>query len=421
MKLQSAKRLNRRITFSPCLEVLEDRRCPAVTMRVLEGHILEVMGDQGNNRIEIHRIPEQLRVMADDAPPRMFTGIDTIRVNTWAGDDSVRFFFEPDMPPSQMGFSFSADLGAGNDSFFLFVPAESSLPAVQMPVLRVTVMGGAGNDSSRTFIGSSERGLGRELGCAVFLDYHGGAGNDFFDTQFANTGLGQCYVTEYGDAGQDHFQTSLTNVILPAVQRGPSFSALLDGGDGNDQISMITDFHRMASSELPAVQFNLDIEGGSGNDAIHYMKRGATVHTEIAILNGGLGNDTIIEAAAAGIISAVGSVDRTEMDGGAGDDLLMFFDLPTDAGTVLGYSYELTMHGGAGNDTLIADVSYFGPGQPGDTASILEYGDGGDDQHILLANSGPFATLLIDGGLGTDGGLSPSSHSPNVTVINCEF
>ena len=76
------------------------------------------------------------------------------------------------------------------------------------------------------------------------------------------------------------------------------------------------------------------------------------------------------------------------------------------------------MHGGAGNDALYANANFFNGG--GYTGSILEYGDAGDDRLTLLY-AGPYTTLLMDGGPGTDTGLSPARHTPNVTVLNCEL
>ena len=56
----------------------------------------------------------------DDAPMQTFTGIDMIRVNTWAGRDSVRLVTAT--PPPEPDFSFFADLGAGDDILTLLVP-----------------------------------------------------------------------------------------------------------------------------------------------------------------------------------------------------------------------------------------------------------------------------------------------------------
>ena len=52
-----------------------------------------------------------------------------------------------------------------------------------------------------------------------------------------------------------------------------------------------------------------------------------------------------------------------------------------------------------------------------------QLGLGGDDGNdaLTLLYAGPYTTLLMDGGPGTDTGLSPSRHTPNVTVLNCEL
>ena len=138
------------------------------------------------------------------------------------------------------------------------------------------------------------------------------------------------------------------------------------------------------------------------------MKHGSTAHHSRANLAGGAGNDTISVATFGNDISALTDTrEQIEMDGDGGNDLLTFFAFPPEnSQLVLGYSYVLTMHGGAGDDTLIADAQYFNGG--GNTGSIYEYGDAGNDQHILLY-TGPFQVLQIDGGSGIDSGLSPSS------------
>jgi hypothetical protein len=170
---------------------------------------------------------------------------------------------------------------------------------------------------------------------------------------------------------------------------------------------------------VPEVQFNLSLAGDGGADVLNYEKLGATAHHTHARLAGGAGNDIIDVSVHTDVMNLVDTTDYTEMDGGAGNDRLLFVDLP-DPGfqTVLGYSYQLTMHGGAGNDALYANARYLNIA--GYTGGILEYGDAGDD-HLTLLYDGPYSNLLMDGGPGIDFGLSPTHHTFNVTVVNCEL
>ena len=140
---------------------------------------------------------------------------------------------------------------------------------------------------------------------------------------------------------------------------------------------------------------------------------------------GGNGNDhqaIVNSSAALAGIRALDTTNKEVMDGGDGSDLLTYNVIPPDDGTilVLGNSFDLTMNGGAGNDTIIANASFFGPANNSVFAKITENGGTGDDQLVLLFFGAPSA-LLIDGGPGFDGGLSPASHSPTVTVLNCEY
>ena len=156
MKRASTRRLPLSSSFSPRLEILEDRWCPAVTTRVVEGHILQVFGDRGANVIEINQHGSQVSVTGDGARTQTFSGIDTIRVNTWAGDDLVRFFFEPNDSRPRAEYSFAADLGAGNDSFtFVALPTSATPPPDPdiIPCIEVAVQGGAGQDTFHTMVG----------------------------------------------------------------------------------------------------------------------------------------------------------------------------------------------------------------------------------------------------------------------------
>src|SRR5262245_59311856 len=110
--------------FRPRFEALEDRRCPAVSVSVVDGHILKVDGDRGNNAVIIAQDGDQVTVTGDGSSPVTYTGIDTARVNTWAGDDIITIHCT-DKNKRIAEFHFDMDLGAGDDMVTLLVPPEA--------------------------------------------------------------------------------------------------------------------------------------------------------------------------------------------------------------------------------------------------------------------------------------------------------
>ena len=332
----------------------------------------------------------------------------------------MTLFAAADMTPGPSMITASG--GAGNDMLMAnFLPAvqSSELPAVQF---NLDLEGGAGNDTLMVNASYLPAVQSSALPAVQFnLHLGGGAGNDALT---ANTNFLPAVQTGFlpavqfnlslgGDAGND---TVVANAIGRATQ---IWNGRMLGGEGNDRVTANTNFMPADPTDLPDAQFNLDLGGGAGRDTLAYTKHGSTMKHGRASLDGGAGNDIIAVNFTSNALCVIDTREMIEMDGGSGDDLLTYFDLPPEnSQLVLGYSYVLTMHGGLGNDTEIADAQYFNGG--GETGSILEYGDEGNDQHILLY-AGPYQTLLIDGGDGMDFGLSPASHTPNVTVVNCEF
>jgi hypothetical protein len=338
------------------------------------------------------------------------------------------------------------DLGGGNDLFTAAVTAHAG-------PCRIAADGGAGNDMlSVNFVPEVQAG---EVPAVQYqADLGGGAGNDYItinanyvpEVQSGHVPEVQFLLNATGGAGDDMMMVATTYV--PAVQTGfvpevqfhlnlgggagndtmvmntysgvpQMWDGTMDGGDGNDSLTANTNFAPADPTDHSEPQFNLDLQGAGGRDILSYSKHGSTPKHSRATLAGGAGNDIIAVSTIGNSNCLVDTRERIEMDGGNGNDLLTFFAFPPEnSQLVLGYSYVLTMHGGLGDDTEIADANYFNGG--GETGSILEYGDEGNDQHVLLY-TGPYQTLLIDGGDGMDFGLSPASHTLNVTVVNCEF
>jgi hypothetical protein len=407
--------------------------------------MLSIVGDRTANTIAVLNTWAGTQVRCDQQEPSMFVDVTAISIHSMDGDDRVIFVSDgTERPTTTPDATF--DLGGGNDSFAAAIIGHAG-PS------RMAASGGAGNDMlTASIVPVMQASEVPEV--QFHLTLEGGAGNDVLTANFhyvpaVQSGQlpeVQANLNMIGGAGDDIVTANTTFVpaaqtgAVPAVQfnlhldGGAGSDAVtanangratqvwngrLQGGEGNDRLTANTNFVPSDPSDLQEAQFNLDLEGDAGRDVLAYTKHGSTMRHSRAVLDGGAGNDIIAVNFTSNALCVIDTREQIEMDGGAGNDLLTYFDLPPEnSQLVLGYSYVLTMHGGLGDDTEIADAQYFNGG--GETGSILEYGDGGNDQHVLLY-SGPFQTLLIDGGDGTDFGLSPASHTPNVSVVNCEF
>jgi hypothetical protein len=423
---------------------METRDCPSCTITFRDG-LLSIVGDSSANQVAILNTWTGTQVRCDQQEPHTFMGVTAISVRTLDGDDRVGFVSDgrerPTMTPNA-----TFDLGGGNDSLTGAISGHAG-------PCRLAAGGGAGNDMlTVNFLPEVQAGEVPEV--QYQADLEGGAGNDMImfnasyvpEVQSGHVPEVQFLLNARGGAGDDMIMAG-TNYV-PEVQTGfvpeVQFHYNLGGGagndtlvmntyggapqmldctmlgdEGNDSLTANTNFMPADPSNQSEPQFNLDLEGAVGRDVLSYMKHGSTPKHSRATLAGGAGDDIIAVSTIGSSNCLIDTRERIDMNGGNGNDLLTFFAFPPEnSQLVLGYSYVLTMHGGLGDDTEIADANYFNGG--GETGSILEYGDEGNDQHVLLY-AGPYQTLLIDGGDGTDFGLSPASHTFNVIVVNCEF
>lgn len=413
--------------FQPRLEALESRWCPAMTVAVLDDHILEVLGDRGDNDIEFEIRGSQIDVTGDGSAMKIFTGIDTVRVNTWAGRDNVRLVVA--QPPTDPDFSFVAGLGAGDDLFTLLVPPEAPdqpPPAPDfLPGLSVDVQGGAGNDTFVTFIGTSIDP--ESLPCpscidaTLMFDYEGDNGNDQFFTEVSNVALdGPLSMNTYGGKGNDLLQTTFADVDVNGslsllndvgngddqigfgaawrVGAGASTSVNLLGGQGSDQMGISAVNHIAAGGSS---MYNLD--GGDGDDSLAFSYVNAVVGGTFDLgMFGSNGNDSLI----ARLLPAVQAGGRVtaRLDGGLGNDTLTASLLPA---VQRGGSFMASLNGNVGDDTLIADVPP-GPCAPSSLFDVSVNGGNGDDFIFVQVDLTGFTPesgrlhVSVEGGGGSD-------------------
>ena len=180
------------------------------------------------------------------------------------------------------------------------------------------------------------------------------------------TYTGVYYIYVFGHGGND--------VISVSAPSAGSIAASIDGGDGNDQLSL---------------NFDGGIWGGEGDDVINLADsfRG--------VVSGDGGNDQIF---------VKGECVDPQISGGDGDDLI-------DASQ---NNYRVVVHGGNGNDTIFG--SEFNDQLYGDAGANHLYGLGGND--TIYCRNGEADE--VDGGAGTNFMYADIVEGP-VTNIACAF
>src|SRR5439155_23887466 len=99
-----AARAGRRRAFQRArLQVreLDSRCCPSCTVQVVDGHILEIRGDQGANVVAVTEGNSGIIVVCDGQKAGTFTGINQLVIRTFGGDDTVKYLLggSAEMPP----------------------------------------------------------------------------------------------------------------------------------------------------------------------------------------------------------------------------------------------------------------------------------------------------------------------------------
>jgi Ca2+-binding RTX toxin-like protein len=270
-------------------ETVEEKTSALVTgVRVKDGE-LQVVGTQGNDRVEINQVGKKLyKVHADFLPGRghfaTFDAVDveSIRVLLGDGNDHATIADNINLPVFIDGAAGNDHLNAGRG------------PAV--------LIGGEGNDK---LIGS----------CANDRIF-GGNGNDVIFGSWGNDLLD-------GGAGNDRIFGSWENDTI----LGGDGKDTLFGGNGNDTIDA-----GAGDDWVFGGRGNDIIAGGAGNDVIF----GGSGDDK---LNGGSGNDRLYGGSGNDVLD--GGDGNDQLCGGRGKDILMGGE---------GYN---KLKGGHGNDVFI--------------------------------------------------------------------
>lgn len=129
--------------------------------------------------------------------------------------------------------------GNGNDQLTAKSDGNGQLKLDADSLLGIDFDGGAGNDGLNVGIFPIIQGTTLDLYGTMQVRMAGGAGNDKLLCLFANTNTstGSYDIVLKGDAGNDQTQFGITNSGAAAITLGPGAGVLIDGGQGQDQLT----------------------------------------------------------------------------------------------------------------------------------------------------------------------------------------
>ncbi len=259
----------------------------------------------------------------------------------------------------------------------------------------------------------------------------GGAGSDALTTRLA-LNSGNAIIRQSGGSGADSLTAELSIIPVTTMTAGPVVTAMgdgsqltLDGGDGNDRITVEADVYIQGGRTLESgilggggrdiINSDLSlfgdgafatvrnrIDAGDGDDRILARAKGspdAESPTVENVILGGEGDDRVRAFASVG--SAESGTARNTVDGGAGDDTVQAVQNARSEQATL----SADLDGGDGVDTLLAFSRYRGSGSL--TGEHQGSGGDGDDgvQLWFLVGGGidnVNLTSTADGGAGND-------------------
>lgn len=442
------------------LQRLDDRLCPSVSVDVLDGHILRVLGDEEANAIAVIDRGGGAIQVAFEGKVKLFEGIDSVLVRSGGGDDVVTFARHlPGQSTVGRAADLFLDLGAGDDTFRLIDPGAAGA-STNSPLVRID--GGDGRDTVG-FIYGGGGGSGRLFEPNDDIEARLGRGDDTFAIQLpvstgsvaAADGHEGLTVMADGGAGNDTFVTSATEVYIEDPNLRPAVRGAIDlkydGGAGDDTFDTVlagVDLDTTASFQMDGgagrdtfvtsfkgVTFNAPAEykqfGGGGSDTIlnTWAGRPVVVNAPLLVdLSGGGGSDDIRVISGfnpqpdppAAPLLVLNSRLTVRLDGGAGDDVLVADIIPCirPAG-----SLTVSSDGGAGDDVVVTAVfvDVEERSRPGDGVSVTVAGGEGNDRLglavVVPEGTGLRTDFRIDGGAGIDTLLFAT---PNVRVRDCE-
>jgi len=252
-----------------------------------------------------------------------------------------------------------ANLGVGNDVMSLALPETSSTGR-----LNVNVDLGLGNN-----VFSMTQGTAPTSG-EVNLDLEAGSGRDVVTLNPTVVAGGRMRINTQLGWGNDTYAVNLDLSLLDVGSDGDLFLGA-DGSIGNDSL-VVT--RNGTTPSLAAIHEAADFD---------------------VRLNGGIGNDTIsVDLGGGGIDGFTNGTIRLRADGGAGSDRVTVIFDSSESPTSGPGRYDVAVTGGPGNDTLSATHNATGSVSYLQGAMILDGGSGTVDTCTTEGSSASSLHLL---------------------------
>jgi hypothetical protein len=299
--------------FIPQLQALEERLCPAFGFAA-SANVLTITGDQYANNVTLFdngqgTVSAQMSTLGRKVV-KTFTGIDTIRVNTLAGNDVFAYAMTG---PAKKNLNLIVNLGSETNRANI-----SLLNDIVGRRETINVVGGAANDQVWLQVGKL---VNSTLNCNIALGSGNNAFNGFLNSDLLGYSAANIMVNAAGGNN-----LLLMNAHHVNVAQTAAINVGLQGGAGTDIIS--TDY----LGELNGL-LTVRHHGGGGNDSLT-MKVGAdpgSIGKIDALTAGDAGNDKMYvsfvnnSAAGPGVLHpARGRLAAVKIvaDGGLGTDVL---------------------------------------------------------------------------------------------------
>jgi hypothetical protein len=306
-------------TFRPEVQILENRWCPNCTVRLVDEHTLQVLGDNADNNIVItDNRPGDIQVTCDGRTSPRFTGIANLQVNLGAGNDTLVLIWNHPATGS-VPIVTQIDLGAGNDRFVDdWSRAAPPLPDMPMPPMPMTITTGSGNDQVTE--------LNPPPGITVDVQF--GNGKDQFTAVLPGSASAPAEAMAMpamfaiqGGAGTDTVR-ALIGRPQPAKEPAPFTTPVnlqFTAGSGRSELSVAYSNVAILAPQMVA------LTGVQGNAAVQVMLHNAVVMAPLTVAFNGPG--PINAGATVGIVAMEspvpleGAVRMTDRSGPLGDDI----------------------------------------------------------------------------------------------------
>ena len=334
-------------TMRPMLEILERRDCPTVTaaFNPVTG-VLTVVGDEGNNVIDLFQPQDRVVRVVGDGQTWVFTDVDAEFVDTGDGDDQVTWSKPKEIVV--VGTKIHIDVGARNDT--------------------VMIDDGGPLEAEPNFISTMNYSLNL------------GTGADVLNLAAANTGALNLRVLSAD--GSDSVEVGHTLGFRHEHIRPESNVRMDLAGSGNLVDVVLEDIDHVDLSIVSAPVPTEPVTGGTINVYWHVIRTDSTFvgrndgYLQMISLSGTAGVDTPTFASAA-------------VTTGPADDNLSIQSLNVDA-------FQVNVDTGAGDDLVAWDFSHShnDPAAP----SVESHGRGVDARATIDLGSGNDAVSFVSAG-----------------------